>query len=241
MVEKIKRKKIASIVFLIFGLLGILIVVLLLSMLANRKMNEYVIKNEQIYVFFGDERFDYDSEVILNRDNDITNIKIDGQVVKLDSEPIFIKDKDEVILPSNMSLVSPLEGVIQKKISYFSRVTSSNDDIFLNTLNLKDYSLYKVFMYDGKDLYFFCDDVTIMLGNEKIEVPALSYVICEYTGNTYIFNYTNKNVMVYETNGKTVKATDGNYVVDLKYDLVEFNDNSVLLVKNVGNLPNLKG
>lgn len=227
-----KRK---SIIFLTLAMVGVLGVVLILNMRVAKKINELVIE-EEIFLFFENEKFEFNSELVLNRNKDITSIKVDGQEVNLDSEPIYIKNKDEVIFPSTMSLILPLEGVVQKKVNYFSKVKIIDDEVLLDTNGLKNYPLSKAFLYDGQDLYFFTEDVVLIVDDKKISVPAFSYVVCRLDGNLYVFNYKTGEMVTYENNKKNVKVTDGEYVVNLSYDLVEFNDNSILLVKNVKQL-----
>lgn len=235
-----KTNKKISLILLTLGVVAIVIGVTLLSLKAVHVVKQYKIKNEDIYMFFGDELFEFNSEITLNHENNITNMKLNDKNVELNSEPIYIKEKDEVIMPSDMSIVYPLDGVVQKRITYYSKLELINNKVKLSNNIHNNYVLENAFLYDGKDLYFFVEDTTIIIGDEKIEIPAFSYVTCKYKGDVFIFNYSTKNVKVYENVSDIVFATDGDYTVNLSYDVVEFNENSVLLIKNIKNLPNVR-
>lgn len=238
------NKKKMSIIFASFGVYLVVCVILagvyLLSKRATREINEYKIQNEDVYMFFEDERFDYSTEMVLDRNDDVTSLKIDGQDVELYNELIYIKDKDEVILSSDMAVVFPLEGIKQKKANFFSKLVLDNNNTYLKKSDGSMFDMKDTFLYDGNDLYFFCDNVSIFIGSEEIKLPAFSYVICQYNGNVYLLDYSTKNVKIYENNGNNVRATNGLYAINLSYDSVQFNDKNILLMKNVKNLKNVK-
>ena len=96
------------------------------------------------------------------------------------------------------------------------------------------------FVYDGVNTYFFIDDVEIEFGKEKIKLPSFSYVRCDYKDYLYIYNYETKEMNYYEKVDNIVYAKTNNYTINLSTDNLSVGDNSIILVKNIEKLNNLK-
>ena len=55
-----------------------------------------------------------------------------------------------------------------------------------------------MFLYDGKDLYFFLDEVTLIVGNKEITLSPMSYVSCSYLNMVEYYDYSNDKYVTIE-------------------------------------------
>ena len=217
----------------------IIAIVVVLSFRAKKEIEEYTIKNEKLYIYFGNQKLEYDSKITLNRNNDITKILTDEKEMDLDSEPIYYYDSKKIILPSNMLIAFPLNGVLQKKVSYYTIISNNAGQIHAKNHNL-DKVVDDAVLFDGDDLYVFTSEVEIAFGSEKVKISPLSFVLCNYKGDLYIYNYENDSMKTYENVKDIVYARNNKYEINLSVDSVTFNDKNVLLTKNFESLELLK-
>ena len=92
------------------------------------------------------------------------------------------------------------------------------------------------FLYDGKDLYFFIEKVTLKVNNDSVELSPYSYVIARY--NNYI-SYYDKASDTYKTidvgnSGITVENEFYKILVDK--DIIDYNGENVILASDFSNL-----
>ena len=135
-IEKIKKNKKTLGITLAGILLIILIIVVISIFFAKKDLNEYKIKNENIYMYFGEEKFEFNSDVVLDNDNNVTSLKSNNKKLELYSEPVYIKNKKKVIFPKNMNVVFPKSSFKQYKVNYYTVLTKDNDDYKLTNKNL---------------------------------------------------------------------------------------------------------
>ena len=119
-IEKIKKNKKTLGITLAGILLIILIIVVISIFFAKKDLNEYKIKNENIYMYFGEEKFEFNSDVVLDNDNNVTSLKSNNKKLELYSEPVYIKNKKKVIFPKNMNVVFPKSSFKQYKVNYYN-------------------------------------------------------------------------------------------------------------------------
>ena len=236
-----KFNKIAP--FFLFTVIAVIVVVVVIlsSHYARKEIEEYSIRNKNVYTYIGDERFDFDGKVTLNRKNSVTNLELDGGTFELTREPLYLADEDSVIFPYSMSVVYPAFGVTQYKINYFTLAElDTNNQVILIGTDLKDYVLNTAFIYDGNDIYFFVEDTNIVFDDKEITIPALSFVSCEYKGVLTIFDYSKKTAEMYTDIKSDVMAVDKDFKINLSHDSVVLSNSSALLIKTVDKLTRLK-
>ena len=208
---------------------------------ANRNIKEYHIEDKTLYTYFGMQKLEYSSHITLTKESNATELKIDGNNVELGSEPLYYKDEKKILLPTNLSMILPLSNMNQKKVLYYSRIYEEDQKIILSRDD-KKMDVSHTFLYDGNDLYLFLEDTKITVGDKEYEVPAFSYVQCIYNDELYIYNYQ-KNIEyidLKELDNTDIYAKSNTYQVNINYDYVKFNDNSILLNKNIEGLEAVK-
>ena len=240
-IEKIKKNKKTLGIALAGILLIILIIVVISIFFAKKDLNEYKIKNENIYMYFGEEKFEFNSDVILDNDNNVTSLKSNNKKLELYSEPVYIKNKKKVIFPKNMNVVFPKSSFKQYKVNYYTVLTKDNGDYKLTNKNL-NYRISNSFLYDGNDLYFFITEGTVTFSNQSIKIPPMSYVSYTYgNGELYIYNYDEDKVYYYPAmiDGDVIFKND-DFELNISSDSVKSGTKNKLLRKNIDDLGRLK-
>ena len=224
------------------GLLAIILICIfvLFLLLGKKKIDEYSIsKEDNFYFYVDDQLMEYKGKATLNRDNKVTNLLIKEMKLDAVTEPIYYKNKNKVIFPNSMSIIRPTLGMKQDRINYFTTLEYDDPVVKLSNVDL-DMEVSNAFIYDGGNTYFFIDDVKIEYGDQKIDLPALSYIRVGYKDYMYMYNYSTKEMKYYEKIDDIVYAKTANYVINLSTDNLSVGDNSVLLIKNIDKLNNIK-
>ena len=236
--KNLNKKTLMSIgIALLIIILGIIVTINIL--MAKKELDTFKIKDEDIYIYFSEEKFEFNGNVYLDHDNNITNIKVNNKKTKLYSEPIYYKNEKKIIIPVNYSIVSTLDGV-QKKVSYYTVLKNIDDDYYLTGRKL-DYKISNNFLYDGSDFYIFINNANVKFDNQSIEISPLSYVNYIYDSKElYIYNYELDEVYHYENVNGEVFVINEDFKVNLSADTIVINGKDKLLMKNFNYLKKLK-
>ena len=216
-----------------------LILVLFIAFLIYYKVmisNKYT-KDETIKVFqyFYGEKYDYNLKVSKNRKDVIVSIEPQDIKINYDSTPIYYRDKDIVILPKDMSVVMPTLSCAEYLARGYSYITYEKGIYNIST-DRYNKKLNHYFFYDGKDLYFFIEPVTLKINDEKIELSPFSYVIAKY----------NKSISYYDKKTdtfKTIEETDDKILIENEYysinvskDYLNYQGTNIILTSAIENL-----
>ena len=182
-----------------------------------------------------DRKYEYKTIVSKNRKDVIIDFKPVDIKINLDSSPIYISNRDEVILPQDMSVVMPTLSCAEYLSRGYSYITFK-DGIYTLTTDKYQKKLNHYFLYDGDDLYFFIEKVTLKVNNEIIELSPYSYVIAKY--NKYL-SYYDKNSDTF----KTLTLGSGDVIVENEYykilvdrDTIDYQGTNVILTSSIENL-----
>lgn len=240
-ITRIKENKKILGLALAITILIMLVLVVASVLFAKKDLNEYKIKNENIYIYFGEEKFEFNSDVILDKDNNVASLKSNDKKLNLYSEPVYIKNKKKVIFPKSMNVVFPKSSFKQYKINYYTVLTKDNEDYKLTNKNL-DYRISNSFLYDGNDLYFFITKGIVTFSNQSIDISPMSYVNYSYgNGELYIYNYDEDKVYYYPAmiDGDVIFKND-DFELNISSDSVKSGTKNKLLRKNIDDLDRLK-
>jgi len=234
----LKNKKVRT--FLIGIVVFVLAIIVILNLFAVKKeLSSKKIKNEDIYLYFGSEKFEYKGNITLDHENSITNIQFNNKDVTLFSEPIYFAKKEKIILPVAYSVVNANIG-LQNKVGFYTEIVNRDGYYYLLNKDL-DYKLNDHFLYDGEDMYIFIQPSTVSFQDKKIEISPLSFV--NYLFNTqelYIYDYKEDKVSYYEQVTDNVIVSNENYKINLSSDNIIYKDKEKLLMKNFDYLKKLK-
>lgn len=211
-----------------------LLVVLLIAVLLytnEYKNNRYAeMKEVSVYQYFSGIKMEYTAIIGRNRSNVVLEYENKDLVVSLDSTPIYLKDNDSVIFPKEMSVVFPLKQR-EYQVNALAEVYKENELYYLNIRNLNK-TFDHIFFYDGNNLYFFVDGVTLTVGDEVIELGPMSYVSASYMNFVeYYDKGTDTYGMINITNEKVVVKNDY-MTINVVGDEIVYKDNFAFLTKD---------
>jgi len=226
MKEFVKKKY--NILIPIFLLVVVLIAVLLYT--REYKNNRYAnLDDIDVYQYFSGTKMEYTATIGRNKKNVILSFENKDFDVNLDSTPVYLKDNDSVVFPKEMSLVFPLKDR-EHLVAPLSEIYKENDLYYLNIRNLnKDFN--HSFLYDGKNLYFFIDEVSIFINDEVIKLSPMSYVNYSYLN---LLEYYDRESDTY----KQIDVTSGNVYIENDYMKVDIGLDKIIYEKSFTLLTN---
>lgn len=228
----------APIICISFAAFVILLGVLLVLFQAEEELVKFKIKDEKLYTYIGLNKMEFDTTITLDHENNVTRLMVGEEEITLFTEPIYYENKKQVVFPVTMSVVFPLNGRIQKKIDRYTIVDGNYSSPIAKNVKL-DYAIIDGFVYDGFDVYFFTEAGKIKYGETIVDIPAFSFVRCEYNGSLYIYNYETKEMTYEEEVKQIVTAEFEGYTINLSYDNIVVDGEPSLLNKNINSLGKL--
>lgn len=158
----------------------------------------------EVFQYYGGEKVEYTAILTYNLKDSIVDLTAKDKSIEYDSNPIYYKDLSKVVFPSEMNIVFPLKNGSQFKLYKYATYYNEDDVHFIkNNTDLGTYNFF--FLYDGKGLFFFPDEVTLKINDKDyIKLGKMSYVSID-GGYTLIY---------YDTD------TDTSEVIELDYDRV---------------------
>lgn len=236
MKEKIKKnyKKILSTFFVV--LIAILILFTTKKIISS--LEKIVFEDNEVYQIFGEQVFEYKTKFEISNKKGLLKIHINDEEIEPAPTPFYFKDTKKVLFPENMAVIFPLSNMDQRRIPYFSYIEEMNHTYTISNLNL-EYPIENAFFYDGNDLYFFIDEVTLTFDNTKINLSPFSFVTYNFNNDLTIYNYESNDAQLY--NGvKTAIVEHRNFKLNLVTDSIIYGDKNRLLIKNLSFLDLLK-
>ncbi len=219
-------------------LLFLLIIVLLLSVIliikkVTKKITTYEIKNTAMYQYFGEQRFDYNTNLTINKDKEITKLLINNKEVVLSSDPFYYSKEKKMLFPNDMSIIIPSSNLLQKKIPFYTILDGTKIGTYLRNAK-NEYFIDDAIIFDGNDLYIFPFETTLIVDNNKYELSRFSYVIVNYNNKTcFFYDYEKEITKTIEDLKNDVYTTNGNYKANLSIDSIENNGKQRLLMKEI--------
>lgn len=218
----------------------LLLFLLLFIFFSFRKgIDEVRIESHKLYQYFSGIKVEYTGKIRMKRSNDnITKISFTDETVDLDSTPIYYQQAKKVIFPKNMSSVFPTLGK-QYKVNYYSTLSQDGDTIYVMDRDLKR-TLSNALLYDGNDLYFFVDAVTVTYGDVSVDLEPLSYITVDpFNHLLQIYDYANDSFTMISDTFDEVFISTKKYKVNASLDVMYYNKKSRLLFKDISKLNNL--
>ena len=198
--------------------------------------NNYT-KDETVKVFqyFYEKKYEYDLTLSKNRKDVIVEIKPQDIKINYDSTPIYYREKDIIILPKDMSVVMPTLSCAEYLSKGHSYITYKNG-IYNLTTDRYNKKLNHYFLYNGKDLYFFIEPVTLTVNNEKIELSSLSYVIAKYNNSITYYDKKTDTFKIIETTNDDSKIENDYYSINISKDSLNYQGTNIILTSAIENL-----
>lgn len=211
-----------------------LLLVLLIALLLyvkEYKNNRYAEEKEVlVYQYFSGVKMEYTARISRNKKNVVLDYINDEFAVSLDSTPVYLKDQDSVIFPKEMSIVFPLKDK-EYQVNALAEVYKENDLYYLNIRNVNN-TFDHLFYYDGKNLYFFVDNVTLTVGNREISLSPMSYVSCSYLNMVEYYDFATDTYETINISNEDVIVKNDYMTIDVASDKVIYKNSFSLLTKD---------
>ena len=193
-------------------------------------------KNIKVYQYFSNEKYEYKAKIGFNRKKEIVELSTTDYDITYDSTPIYYKNKNRVIFPTNMSIVMPTLNCSEYLTPKYSLITDKKNNYYLKTTKY-DNKLGHYFLYNGLNLYFFLDKVTLTINNQKVDLSPLSYVYTSQTNNNITY-YDKKTDNIKTIESKDYKTTIENdyYKVNINTDQIDYYGQNVILTSQITSL-----
>ena len=223
--------------YLWFVILLVLIIVAIFFSF-RKNIDEVVIKEHDLYQYLNGIKIEYTGEIIIDKDDKITQLNTKDIEVELDSNPIYYADEAKSLFPKNMAIIFPMNGS-QYKVNYYTTVYRELEDIYIEDRSLNR-TVSNAIIYDGGDIYLLVDKSIVTIGEEKIEVSPLSLVVANTQNKVaYVYNYESDEFKEFTELKDEVIISTGSYKVNASLDLMYYNDKSRLFIKSIDKLKNL--
>ena len=183
-----------------------------------------------VFQYFNSVRVDYQAQVVYNLRDVIVDINATDRKMNYDSTPVYYKVSDSVLFPSEMNVVFPLKDGVQYKAYKYASYKYEDEKHYLdnNSNNFKKYDNF--FMFDGKYLFFFPDEVTIKIGDkEYTKLGRMSSVKLIGGATLEYYDSENDKVEFIEVEGKKIVAVNDNMSVNLTDQYLSIYNNKILL------------
>ena len=226
-------------IFSIIGLCLILFFVFFIFRARNNIEQYSITKEEKIYYYIDDYRNDYNGKIVLDQNDNISELLEIESSLKDIEEPIYFVNQKKVLFPNNMSIIRPTLGFKQNKLIYFTTLTKTDTYPILKNKGVET-DITNAFIYDGVNTYFFIDKTVLKYDGNIVELSPFSYVRCSYKDYLYIYDYDTDSLTAIKDVDYIVYAESNGYEINLSTDSLKIGDQSFILAKNIEKLPNLK-
>lgn len=172
-------------------------------------------KEVSVYQYFGGIKNEYTAIVTYNLRDSIVDVKAKDKKIEYDSIPIYYKDENKVIFPNEMTIVFPLrEGSQFKLYKYATYYKEDNLHYIKNNIDVGTYNYF--FLYDGKDVFFFPDEVTLKINGKDYKKLGNGSYVSLVGGLTLIYyDTTSGDSEVIELNGRSLTVVNDNVDVNV--------------------------
>ena len=232
--NKLKSFLLASVVLVSF------VIILVICIKQNEDMNQFKVESVSLYTWFNKEMLSYDDATLtFDRSGTVTKLTVGNESYEAENMPYFYKDKREVLFPYDMNIVQPkLDiGGRQSRLPSLAIIDGTYAYPIVEFADFNE-TIGDAFLYDGNDLYFFINPVTLYKNGEAIELPEFSFVTYNFNKELYVYRY-GSDAEYYE-GVEELKAEAQDYRVDLVAGVLTSGDKSQLLVKRIGDLETIK-
>ena len=197
------------------------------------------VEEKNVYQYFTEDKTEYNLKINKNRKGVITNIEpIDVNVV-YDSTPIYIKNDDNIVIfPSKMSVVAPVMNCSEYLANNYSYINLTDKQYVLVTNGFNS-ALGHYFLYDGSDLYFFIEKVTMVVNGNDIELDPYSYVVA-HNKKMYYYDRKEDKYISIDTKGYDNYIYNDYYRVYINGDYIDSGGEKVLLTSDLDTLMDIK-
>ena len=186
-----------------------------------------------VYQYFGGIKTEYTAIVTYNLKDAIVGLRSKDRKVEYDSKPVYYREEDKVLFPSEMTVVFPLyDGGQYKSYKYATYYKEDGLHYIKNNVDIVNVSNF--FLYDGKDLFFFPEETVLNInGKEYKKLGAKSYVSVVGGVTLIYYDTTSDKSEVIELDKDVVTVTNDILNVNITdKDYISFGREVILFTPN---------
>jgi hypothetical protein len=221
------------------SIVAIVLLVVVFITLYFYKYNSYH-KDEELsfYHYITASREEFTGVLSRNRNNEIISLDIDDEDMIIDSYPIYNEDNDMVIFPSRMNVVYATNELKQYSTNSYAYLYYDVNDYKLIDSDYNNY-IKHCFLYDGENLYFFLDEVTLTIGKEEIVLSPLSFVVANSNNNINYYDKESDTYKSIDTKSNDIIVKNDYYKINVMEDKLDYYGNNVLLINDLDYLKHI--
>lgn len=229
------NKKLKFPLLVALAIVILVVIILLFVKFLNRDLETFEVVDTEMYQYFGEQRFDYTTNMTINNKNEIKNLKVDGKEVVFFSEPFYYKEERKVLFPIEMSLIVPSSNMLQARLPVFTVLDGTILQTYLKNANL-NYYIDDAIIFDGNNLYFFPFESILKIDGVEHALTAFSFVTVDPLNKECVYyDYENDIAKTVEYT-KEVSAVVNNLTLNLSVDSIVINGKQRLLIKDLKHL-----
>ena len=242
--KKIKRKN-TKVIAIICILAGICVIIACFVINHYYKTTKKISFDDyEVYQYFSGVKYNYTGTATLE-DGVLTSINDKGKKVSIDDTPIYYQTVDnECIIPITMGLFFLNEKGKNYRINYFSKLeieVSNSDEMAFIDYNDRKMYIRDSFLYDGKDMYVFPYSTVVTVENKTYELSPMSYVVVNYKDSVEMYDKANDKYYFIDEIKDDVMLSMNDKKINLSTDMIVYENDERLLIKNVNKLNQFEG
>ena len=183
---------------------------------------------ENVYQYFYDKKYEYQLIVGKNKKGVIKKIEPMDIKIDMDSTPIYFSKEDTVIFPRDMSVVMPTLSCAEYLTKGISYITY-NKGVYNLVTEKYNNRLNHYFFYDGNDMYFFIESVTLHINKDTIKLSPYSYIIAHYNKSLSYYDKSNDIYKTIEIGNHDIYIENDYYKVLVDRDIIDYQGTNVIL------------
>ncbi len=192
------------------GIMVVAVLVIILTLQFRRNVDTVVMDNGA-YQYFGEQKLSYTGKTKIHYEDGKAVLTDSTGEHTIDSKPLYADDKD-LVLPVTYAWYDISSGKIYR-LEHFSKVVIEENQVVLKDGNKKRTGA-RGFVYDGQNTYLFLEQVEITVGDHRVNLPPMSYVVSQYgsslqyyaagTGKSVVIQTADADQLAKFTNGDTL-------------------------------------
>ena len=236
MKTKNKKKKKFNFTIIVTIVLVLLLVCSFTLYFYLKGYNKITYEDRDLYYYFAAQRINFSAKVKLDADKNIVSISAEGIV--FDNTPLYYQNEDKVILPANMEVINPYRSNPMSKLGKNAVLELRYGAVYSDS-EVGSGRLTNCFLYDGEDIYFFVDKITLLVNDDSYDLAPMSFVEVN-RGYIQIYNNRTEEYKFIEYDNQKVKAYTHDYEITLTDDTVKTDYSYYILMHRVDQLDDHK-
>ncbi len=219
-----KQKKTKKDLLIVLGGVILIAIVVIAVVLVVKKSSQKKVEAEGRQ-YFGNTAHVVDKGTVLSKTEDgSTIVEKSGTRSVITELPIYYDEDRKFTITEDMIYYTP-RAIDYQRVDHFTDLYLDDNDNVHAIVGGRDISLPRGFLYNGKNMYIFLEEVTLNANGHDQVLPPLSYVETGKTNTSNVFDFETKEFSRIETpEDIKVSVPENDYTVYLRSDTLETSD-----------------